>query len=64
MYYKRISLEDFRILEALQRGKTLSDALDIGFEKSAILRSSDQPICNRPLDTGWQWDGSARNRSM
>jgi len=36
VYYKRLSREDFQMLAALQQGKTLGEALDAGFEASAI----------------------------
>jgi hypothetical protein len=36
VYYKRLVQEDFRILKSLQSGSTLSEALDAGFEASAI----------------------------
>lgn len=37
VYYKRLSREDFQILSALQEGRTLGEALDAGFERSAIF---------------------------
>jgi hypothetical protein len=37
VYYKRLAREDLQILSALQRGSTLGEALDAGFEGSAIL---------------------------
>lgn len=36
VYYKRLSREDFQILSALRQGKMLGEALDAGFEDSAI----------------------------
>lgn len=36
VYYKRLTREDFQMLSSLQEGKTLGEALDAGFDGSAI----------------------------
>jgi len=36
VYYKRLAVEDFRMLEALREGRTLSEAIDAGFEESSM----------------------------
>jgi len=36
VYYKRLHREDYRLLQALIAGKTLSDAIDTAFENSVI----------------------------
>jgi len=36
VYYKRLSVEAYRLLEALRQGKPLSSALDEAFENSAV----------------------------
>ena len=42
VYYKRLSIEDFHLLQAIQQGKTLMEAIDTAFE------SSDMPEAERP----------------
>jgi hypothetical protein len=57
VYYKRISPEDFRILAALQQGSTLGEALDAGFEGSAISEEQRpaylQSAFRHWMELGW-----------
>ena len=36
VYYRRLAAEDYRLLQALQQGVTLGDAIDIAFNGSLI----------------------------
>ena len=57
VYYKRLAREDFQMLSALQEGSTLGEALDAGFEGSAIAEDARpayvQSAFAHWMDLGW-----------
>ena len=52
VYYRRVESEDYRILQALQQGKTLAEALEAGLEGSTLL---DREWANRIHDAFQYW---------
>jgi hypothetical protein len=69
VYYKRLVPEDFVMLEALKQGKTLGEALDLGFERSEIAEHDRpahlQSAFRNWMELGWfcakpEYEGSER----